>query len=406
MLSKLILAFAALSTAVLAPAQPRIAAVLNAASNQPVIGRDCWVSIYGSHLASAEAYATALPLPTTLAGASVFVEDIPAQLSYVSPNQINALIPSDTPSSGVGLTTGEEVTRVRVSNAEGEATHTIALWLDAPALYSRDATGSGPALVLSPEFRVLDTVERGAIVILYANCGHPPHGMELRIGDRPARVDYAGPAPGFAGVSQLNVQVPTTMESDRLFIRSPRGDSNPVQVSVPPAVANVAEVSGAIYGAYPADGTDPRFQPGSSYTFSRMPHVMRFTLDMRVLPGAAPFTVLAVGENGSARIEVNPSEKTWRAVNTVPTAPARAGDFSALLFELAARAHVGLPGLSQGPEAAVWHPARKHCPGFENGSGANPRVELPTAAEYRHGGTYWHDGKHGNADLRWPFCCR
>ena len=100
------------------------------------------------------------------------------------------------------------------------------------------------------------------------------------------------------------------------------------------AAANVAEVSGAIYGAYPADGTDPQFQPGSSNSFSRMPQVMRFTLDMRVLPGAPPFTVLAVGENGSARIEVNPAEKTWHAVNTVPTAAARAGDFSALLSEL------------------------------------------------------------------------
>jgi uncharacterized protein (TIGR03437 family) len=174
MLAKLILGFAAVSTAVLAPAQPRIAAVLNAASNQPVIGRDCWVSIYGSPLASAEAYATMLPLPTTLAGAWVFVEDIPAQLSYASPNQINALISWDTPSSGLGLTTGEEVTRVRVSNAEGEATHTIAVWLYAQAVCSRNGTGSGPALVLSPEFRVLDTVERGTVVILYANAATRP----------------------------------------------------------------------------------------------------------------------------------------------------------------------------------------------------------------------------------------
>jgi uncharacterized protein (TIGR03437 family) len=120
----------------------------------------------------------------------VFVEDIPAQLSHASPNQITALIPWDTPSGGMGLTTGEEVTRVRVSNAEGEASHAIAVWPYAPAIYSRNDTRSGPALVLSPEFHVSDTVERGTVVILYANCRYPPEGIQVRIGDQPARVDY------------------------------------------------------------------------------------------------------------------------------------------------------------------------------------------------------------------------
>ncbi len=211
---------AALAGAALLHAQPTIVAILNAASNQPVISRDCWVSIYGTRLAAAEAYATAVPLPATLGDTSVFVEDIPIQLSYVSPNQINALMPSYVPYTMLGISANDSVVRVKVRTPEGEANHTIALGLYARAIYSRDGSGSGPALILSPESRILDSVSPGSTVILYSAC-RLPSDMEVRIGDRPARVDFAGPAPGFAGVNQLNVHVPLNLASDRVILTSP-----------------------------------------------------------------------------------------------------------------------------------------------------------------------------------------
>ncbi len=71
--------------------------------------------------------------------------------------------------------------------------------------------------------------------------------------------------------------------------------------------------------------------PTYPYSFSRMLHVTRFTVALRVQPDARPFSILAVGEAGSASIDIDPVSRTWHAVSTVPTATARAGDFSALL---------------------------------------------------------------------------
>jgi uncharacterized protein (TIGR03437 family) len=58
------------------------------------------VQIYGSYLAApgTAALASSLPFQTTLAGTSVLIGGIPAPLYFVSPGQINALVPLELPS--------------------------------------------------------------------------------------------------------------------------------------------------------------------------------------------------------------------------------------------------------------------------------------------------------------------
>lgn len=46
-----------------------------------------------------------------------------------------------------------------------------------------------------------------------------------------------------------------------------------------------------------------------------------------ILPGAKPFAVAAVGETGSAVIQVDPVSGTWPASMTEPTQATRAGNF-------------------------------------------------------------------------------
>src|ERR1039458_9110754 len=74
-------------------AQPKVQAVLNAGSLSPFLAPGTLVSIFGTQLASAAASASSIPLPTQLNGVYVKVGSVAAFLLYVSPDQVNAVIP-------------------------------------------------------------------------------------------------------------------------------------------------------------------------------------------------------------------------------------------------------------------------------------------------------------------------
>jgi uncharacterized protein (TIGR03437 family) len=83
---------------------PRIAfgGVVNGAAYQPEIAPDTWISILGAKLSATTRSWTAADfsgnnLPTQLDGVGVTVNGKPAYVSYISPLQINALAPDDTP---------------------------------------------------------------------------------------------------------------------------------------------------------------------------------------------------------------------------------------------------------------------------------------------------------------------
>jgi uncharacterized protein (TIGR03437 family) len=73
--------------------QPTVQAVLNGASYRENVAPGTWIAIFGTQLAPSTATASAVPLPTRLNGVSVTFGAIPAPLLFVSPGQINALVP-------------------------------------------------------------------------------------------------------------------------------------------------------------------------------------------------------------------------------------------------------------------------------------------------------------------------
>src|SRR5262245_13571843 len=86
---------AARSTAIQAGA----VASVNAASYVAPVARNSIVAAFGNNLATATAAAQTTPLPTTLAGMTVTIQDsagatTPAPLFFVSATQVNYLIPS------------------------------------------------------------------------------------------------------------------------------------------------------------------------------------------------------------------------------------------------------------------------------------------------------------------------
>ena len=170
--------------------------------------------------------------PTSLGGVSVRINGQPAFVSYVSPGQVNALVPS-TIAPGTAVVTvqnGSQISNpctVTVNALEPgllafppttSATdlYVVAIFPD----YTTYALPPGTGLpVPSRRAKAGDTVTLYGIgfgpVIPDVSAGNIAKqtnslqaSVEVRFGGHPGRVTYAGSAPGFAGLYQLNVVVP------------------------------------------------------------------------------------------------------------------------------------------------------------------------------------------------------
>lgn len=84
----------------------------------------------------------------------------------------------------------------------------------APALFALNA-GAGQALALNQDSSLNSEANpalRGSIVTLYSTgMGLPENPAGVLIGSTAADLLYAGDAPGFPGITQLNIQLPATV---------------------------------------------------------------------------------------------------------------------------------------------------------------------------------------------------
>ncbi len=208
------------------------------------------LAVFGEYFtAGADAAASALPLPTTLAGARVFVNDQPVPVYFVAsasvldqPGQITFQLPYDTPvgearvrvdrdgqrGNTVIVRVNQRVPRLMVSiNDYAVATFadTALPWPATPGVTTRPARRGDTlifyALGLGP---TTPTVVSGAASPSspLAEVPRPTFyfGGTGPIGDAAtAEPFFAGLTPGFVGLYQLNVVVPDT---------TPRGERIPV----------------------------------------------------------------------------------------------------------------------------------------------------------------------------------
>ena len=221
---------------------PTINAVLNGASYTTSIAPGSLATIFGTELASGQLSASSIPLPTQLAGSSVQVGTQLAPLYFVSPGQINFQVPFEATLGTVPIT-------VTTQSGQSWAAHVV-ISQTAPSLFTVGATGVGRALVFTPSFQQAVASKSGDTIILYATglgATVPPAQTGaggaaaapfnesaitpmVSIGGQNATVLFAGLAPDFVGVYQLNVVVPPGIESDTISLSS--GDSNAAQSRV------------------------------------------------------------------------------------------------------------------------------------------------------------------------------
>lgn len=197
--------------------------VLNAASLSPVgaaVAPGEFVSIFGSGLAAAASGASP-PYPFTLGGVSVTVNGLQAPLAYVSPNQLNVLIPY--------AVTGGSAT-IAVTNA-GAISNSVALPLQktAPGVFSGDGSGAGAGAITHANGSLVtaaNPARRGETVVVYlaglgvlttpvadgmAGSGIVANAVSVSVAGQPLALGYAGLAPSFPGLYQLNVTIPANL---------------------------------------------------------------------------------------------------------------------------------------------------------------------------------------------------
>jgi uncharacterized protein (TIGR03437 family) len=225
--------------------------VWNAANLAPItnaVAPGEFVSLFGSGLCSATEGAATLPLPTNLANVQVSVNGVFAPISYVSPNQINILIPYEI--SG-GYATFQVSSDAGLSNAV-----TLYERDTAPGVFTSTnggfAPGVGPAAALHADFSAVtqgNPAQMGETLLLYvtglgavkpavadgaAAVAKPLSivvaNVVVLVDGQAATVTFQGLAPGFAGLYQVNFVVPGGVSSGLVNI----------SVATPDALTNEA----------------------------------------------------------------------------------------------------------------------------------------------------------------------
>ncbi|MGP0072790.1 MAG: hypothetical protein ACLPWF_12760 [Bryobacteraceae bacterium] len=180
------------------------------------------IAIYGANLASA----------------TVSVSGSPLFLYYVSATQIDAVLPT----SASGLTA------LTVQNSTGQNTVNVYLDVAAPAIFTQDSSGTGPASARKASDQSLVTasnpLQPGDTVELYATglgLTTPSNGLDIAteqptvtVGGIACPVTFAGAAPNYMGLDQINCTIPAGLASSA---------SAPVVISSGDRISNTATLA-------------------------------------------------------------------------------------------------------------------------------------------------------------------
>jgi len=181
-------------------------------------------SIFGHDISNSTASATGLPLPTSLAGLEVLVNNVPAPLFYVGAGQINFQVPF-----GLSLGPGSLAIRISGMAVVSQAVNIVAA---VPGIFS----ANGRSIIQNNDY-TLNTTSNGAAVGSYAVVYFTGQGevdtpvlsgiaaplqplaraladTAVTIGGATSNVIFSGLTPGFVGLAQVNVQVPNLAPGD------------------------------------------------------------------------------------------------------------------------------------------------------------------------------------------------
>jgi uncharacterized protein (TIGR03437 family) len=184
----------------------------NAASGRQAYAPGMIVSVYGAALGNFAQAASAIPLPEYLAGFEAYVNNVPAPLYYVSPDQVNIQIPYETSPGPMTLMVGNPYVNVNYS---------IQVTAAAPGIFQTDGMVSAPfssagrgqttTLFITGEGQTNPGLADGttpAVGTPTDQLPRPVLPVTVTVGGQTASTSFVGIPPGLVGVTQINYQVP------------------------------------------------------------------------------------------------------------------------------------------------------------------------------------------------------
>ncbi|MBK9168299.1 MAG: hypothetical protein IPM24_12635 [Bryobacterales bacterium] len=217
------------------------------------IARGSIFTIFGRGLGPAAGVAASFPLTTALGGTEVEVcagnACVSALPLFAGSGQVNAIMPSNAP-------LGRASVRVRSANQSGNWSP-VEVVASSVGIFAVNGAGFGPGVVQNfvsaseaPVNSLAATALPGQILVIYGtglgaglgpdrepSAGGPlPVNTEVFVGDRPARLLYAGRTPGLAGLDQFNLEVPPDTTAGCYLPVRVRTDGRTVSNSVTIAV--------------------------------------------------------------------------------------------------------------------------------------------------------------------------
>ncbi len=248
--------------------------MVNAGSSAPFtahLSPGEFLTLYGSGLAASNASASTLPLPTKLNGVQVMINGVPAPINFVSATQVSVVVPFSTqsvaqiqlfnngaasntvtqfvgysspgvftyePVGGIGYADAQDVTNsysLVTSANPAQIGDTVAVYLAGLGSIS----GSTPAGSAGPSTPPYATAINPPTVYLYDSAGNSTQ----------AAVYYAGLAPGFAGLYQINFAIPSGVASGPATLDIIGGPSNAPDSET---TESIIEIGGSASAATPS----------------------------------------------------------------------------------------------------------------------------------------------------------
>jgi uncharacterized protein (TIGR03437 family) len=210
-------------------APPKISSVVNAADGGKAIAPGGLISIYGTQFSPVNVATNEIPVPTALADSCLAVNGLPVPIFFVSPTQINAQMPFAMIGS---------VTMILRTPGGTSDNFNLTVLPNAPSVFRANVEGLGSEVativrdingeLVTPS----NPVHKNDSLVIYltglgitnpASQDGTPGALDpladaivpptVTLGGSNLALQYAGMAPGEVGVYQINVKVPSSIQS-------------------------------------------------------------------------------------------------------------------------------------------------------------------------------------------------
>jgi uncharacterized protein (TIGR03437 family) len=225
-----------------------VVSAANFVANQP-LAPGAFAAIFGANLSSGLTASTKLPLSLQLGDTSAILAGKELPLLFTSGGQVNVVVPFDVPVNTTQQLVIQKGSAISIPQS-------VVIAEAQPAIFTQNGFGTGAVLinVYKPDGTALpnnSSVSAGDVIILYCSglgavnplvaAGSPApasplsktvNPVSVTIGKAQAQVLFAGLAPSFAQLYQVNVQIPTGLKSGSAVLTLAVGGQQSAPVSI------------------------------------------------------------------------------------------------------------------------------------------------------------------------------